>query len=161
MRRGGRLNKYLDFTFLLWRTSGSRRITLSPLSSSSFLFLFLEIPEPFTVLAPYLSSISARLLQPDIPILQPDIPISPHKKFTKPNITQPLNNDDFSQFFGHSSSLGLDRDLGFRVDDPCDFPDIPISPHKKLIKPNLTYQIFQMAINHIIFQTRNLNFLSS
>ena len=42
-----------------------------------------------------------------------DIPISPHKKFTKPNITQPLKNCDFSQFFGHNSSLGLDRSLGF------------------------------------------------
>ena len=27
---------------------------------------------------------------------------------------------------------------GFRVDDPCDFPDIPISPHKKFIQPNIT-----------------------
>ena len=43
----------------------------------------------------------------------PDIPILPHKKFTKPNITQPLKNGDFSQFFGHNSSLGLERDLGF------------------------------------------------
>ena len=33
------------------------------------------------------------------------------KKITKPNITQPLKNYDFSQFFGHNSTLGLDRDL--------------------------------------------------
>ena len=49
----------------------------------------------------------------DDPYDFPDISISPHKKFTKPNITQPLKNDDFLQFFGHNSSLGLDRDLGF------------------------------------------------
>ena len=27
---------------------------------------------------------------------------------------------------------------GFRVDDPCDFPDIPILPHKKFTIPNIT-----------------------
>ena len=27
---------------------------------------------------------------------------------------------------------------GFREDDPCDFPDIPILPHKKFNKPNIT-----------------------
>ena len=47
------------------------------------------------------------------PCVFPDNPISPHQKFTKPNITQPLKNGDFSQFFGHNSSLGLERDLGF------------------------------------------------
>ena len=26
----------------------------------------------------------------------------------------------------------------FRVDDPCDFPDIPISSHKKITTPNIT-----------------------
>ena len=41
----------------------------------------------------------------DDPCDFPDIPISPQKKFTKPNIMQPLKNDDFSQFFGHNSSL--------------------------------------------------------
>ena len=25
----------------------------------------------------------------------------------------------------------------FRVDDPCDFPDVPLSPHKKFTKPNI------------------------
>jgi len=49
----------------------------------------------------------------DDPCDFPGIPISPHKKFTKPIITQPLKNNDFSQFFGHNSSLGLNRDLGF------------------------------------------------
>ena len=38
----------------------------------------------------------------------PDIPISHHEKITKQNITQLLKNDDFSQFFGHNSGLGLD-----------------------------------------------------
>ena len=42
-----------------------------------------------------------------------DIPISPHKKITKPNITQPLKICDFYDFFGHNKSLGLDRDLEF------------------------------------------------
>ena len=27
---------------------------------------------------------------------------------------------------------------GFRVDDPCDFPDSPISPHHKFTKPKIT-----------------------
>ena len=27
---------------------------------------------------------------------------------------------------------------GFHVDDPSGFPDIPISPHKKITKPNIT-----------------------
>ena len=49
----------------------------------------------------------------DDPCDFPDIPISPHKKIIQPNITQPLKNCDFLQFFGHNSSLGLDRDLGF------------------------------------------------
>ena len=43
----------------------------------------------------------------------PDIPISPHKKFNKSNITQPLKYGNFCSFFGYNSSLGLDRDLGF------------------------------------------------
>ena len=63
----------------------------------------------------------------DDPCDFPDIPITPHKKFTKPNITQLIKNCDFSQFFGRNS----------RLDDPCDFPDTPISPHKKITKPNI------------------------
>ena len=45
----------------------------------------------------------------DDPCDLPDISTSPHKKL--PNL--PLKNCDFSQFFGHNSSLGLHRDLGF------------------------------------------------
>ena len=34
------------------------------------------------------------------------ITISPHKKITKPNITQPLKKWYFSQFFGHNPIFG-------------------------------------------------------
>ena len=68
----------------------------------------------------------------------PDIPISPHKKFMKPIITQPLKNDDFSQFLAITLVWDLIETWGFRVDDPCNFSDIPISPHKKFTKPNIT-----------------------
>ena len=30
---------------------------------------------------------------------------------------------------------------GFHVDDPCDFPDSPISPHEKFTKPNITHTL--------------------
>ena len=43
---------------------------------------------------------------PDSPI---GSPIIPHHKFTKPKITQPHKNGDFSQFLCNNSSLGLDR----------------------------------------------------
>ena len=49
----------------------------------------------------------------DDPCDFPDVSISSHKNFTKPKITQPLKNCDFLQFFGHNSSLGLHKDLGF------------------------------------------------
>ena len=43
----------------------------------------------------------------------PDSPISPHHKFTKPKITQPLKNGDLWQFLGYNSILGLNRDQVF------------------------------------------------
>ena len=143
----------------------------------------------FLAITPVWDMIETWGFRMDNPCDFPDIPISPHKKFTKPNITQPLKNGDFSQFFGHNSSLGLDKYVGFlrerpgvftwmtlvtsliflycltknlpnqisrnllkmvifrnflattpvwdlketwafRVDDPCDFPDIPVTSQK-------------------------------
>ena len=78
----------------------------------------------------------------------PDIPMSPHKKITKPNITQPLKNGDFSQFLAITQVWELIETWGFHVDDPSDFPDIPISPHTKFTKSNITqplkYGIFSV-----------------
>ena len=68
----------------------------------------------------------------------PDIPMSPHKKITKPNITQPLKNGNFLKFLVITQVWDLIETWGFHVDDPCDFPDIPIWPHKKITKPNIT-----------------------
>ena len=68
----------------------------------------------------------------------PDIPISPHKKFTKPNITQPLKKGDFCSFLAITPVWDLIETWGFCVDDPCDFPDHPVSPHKKFTYPNIT-----------------------
>ena len=83
----------------------------------------------------------------DDPCDIPDIPISPHTKITKPNSMQPLKNCDFCSFFAITPVWDLIETWGFCMDDPCDFPDIPISPHKRFTKSNLTYQIFQMVIN--------------
>ena len=74
----------------------------------------------------------------DDPCEFPDIPLSPHKKLTKPNITQPLKNGDFFHFLAITPVWDLSETWGFCVDEPCDFPDIPISPHKKFTKPNIT-----------------------
>ena len=68
----------------------------------------------------------------------PDIPISPHKKFTKSNITKPLKYGNFCSFLAITPVWDLIETWDFRVDDPCDFPDITISPHKKITKPNIT-----------------------
>ena len=76
----------------------------------------------------------------------PDIPMSPHKKITKPNITQPLKNGDFLQFLAITQVWDLIETWGFRVDDHSDFPDIPISPHK-----NLPNQISRNLLNMVIF----------
>ena len=67
----------------------------------------------FLAITPVCDLIETWGFRVDDPCDFPDIPISPHKKFTKPNITQPLKNGIILQFFGHKSSLGLDRDLGF------------------------------------------------
>ena len=67
-----------------------------------------------------------------------DISMAPHKKFTKLDIMQPLKNGDFSQFLAITKVWDLIETWGFRVDDPSDFPDIPISPHTKFTKSNIT-----------------------
>ena len=64
----------------------------------------------------------------------PDISMSPHKKITKPYITQSLKNGDVSQFLAIIQVWDLIETWGFRVDDPSDFPDIPMSPNKKITK---------------------------
>ena len=51
---------------------------------------------------------------------------------------QPLKNGDFLQFLAITQVWDLIETWGFHVDDPCDVPDIPISPYKKIIKPNIT-----------------------
>ena len=38
---------------------------------------------------------------------------------------------------------------GFHVDVPCDFPDIPISPHKKFTKPNTTQPLNSFAARYL------------
>ena len=68
----------------------------------------------------------------------PNIPISPHKKFTKSNITQPLKNGDVKKFLAITQVWDLIETWGFHVDDHSDFPYIPISPHKKFTKSNIT-----------------------
>ena len=76
------------------------------------------------------------------PLIYGNFCMSPNKRFTKPNIT-PLKNCDFLQFLSITQVWDVIETWGFCVDDPCDFPYIPISPQKKL--PNLTYQIFQWS----------------
>ena len=67
--------------------------------------------------------------------------MSPNKKFTKPNIMQPLKNGDFLQFLAITQVWDLIETWGFRVDDPSDFSDIPISPHQKFTKSNITKKL--------------------
>ena len=67
----------------------------------------------FLAITPVCDLIETWGFRVDDPCDFPDIHISPHKKVSKPNIMQPLKTGDFSQFFGHNSSLGLNRDLGF------------------------------------------------
>ena len=40
----------------------------------------------------------------------------------------------FHSFLAITLVWDLIETWGFRVDDPCDFPDIPMSPHKKITK---------------------------
>ena len=43
----------------------------------------------------------------------------------------------FRSFLAITPVWDLIETWDFRVDDPCDFPDIPILPHKKFNKPNI------------------------
>ena len=76
----------------------------------------------------------------DDPCDFPDVPLSPHKKFTKPNITQPLRNDDFLQFLAITPFWDLIETWGFRVDDPYDLLDNSIKSLGLLTKPKWIMQ---------------------
>ena len=49
-----------------------------------------------------------------------------------------LKNVIFHSFLAITPVWDLIETWNFRVDDPCDFPGIPISPHKKFTKPIIT-----------------------
>ena len=101
----------------------------------------------FLAISPVWDLIETWCFRVDDPCDFPEIPISPHKKITKPNITQPLKNCDFHSFLAITPVWDLIETWGFRVDDPCDLPDIPISPHK-----NLPNQTSRNLLKIVIFQ---------
>ena len=66
----------------------------------------------------------------------PDIPISPYKKLLNqisPNLFKMVI---FHNFLAITPVWNVIETWDFCVDDPCDFPDIPISPQKNV--PNQT-----------------------
>ena len=81
----------------------------------------------FLAITPVWNLIETWSFRVDYPCDFPDSTISPHHKLTKPKITQPLKNDDFGSFLAITPVWNLIETWGFRVDDPCDFPDSPIS----------------------------------
>ena len=117
----------------------------------------------FLVITPVWDLIETWDFRVDDPCDFPDIPLSPHKKFTKPNITQPLKNGDFCNFLAITPVWDLTETWGFHINNPYDFP---ILPHDKFTKPNIMQPlkngIFRsfLAITPFLGLNRDLRFLS-
>ena len=56
-----------------------------------------------------------------------------------------LNMVIFAVFLAITPVWDLIETWGFRVDDPCDFPDIPISPNKKFTNQT-SHNLLKMMI---------------
>ena len=69
-------------------------------------------------------------------------------------IYQTKHNVIFGSFLAITPVWNFIETWGFRVDDPCDFPDSPISAHNNVTKPNIT----QPLKNGIFWHNSSLEF---